>query len=56
LHARDSRSFIVREHEAFVPIQACAPWIVLIDEPDDFVDLPVRAIYHKPTGPIAIDR
>lgn len=31
------------------------PWIVLTDEPNDFVDLPVRAIRHVPTGPMAVD-
>jgi len=31
------------------------PWVILTDEPDDFADLPVRAIAHKPTGPMAID-
>lgn len=31
------------------------PWLVLTDEPDDFIDLPVRAIHHTPTGPMAID-
>ena len=31
------------------------PWIVLTDEPDDFSGLPVRAIRHQPTGPMAID-
>jgi hypothetical protein len=31
------------------------PWIVLTDEPDDFVDLNVRAIRHAPTGPMAVD-
>ena len=31
------------------------PWIVLTDEPCDFVDLPVRVIRHEPTGPMAID-
>ena len=31
------------------------PWIVLTDEPNDFVDLPARAIRHFPTGPMAID-
>jgi hypothetical protein len=31
------------------------PWIVLTDEPKDFVDLPVRAIRHVPAGPMAID-
>ena len=31
------------------------PWIVLTDEPNDFIDLPVRAIRHVPTGPMAID-
>ena len=30
------------------------PWIVLTDEPNDFVDLPVRAIRHVPTGPMSI--
>ncbi|HKE59959.1 MAG TPA: hypothetical protein VKB46_24780 [Pyrinomonadaceae bacterium] len=30
-------------------------WIVLTDEPNDFADLPVRAIRHAPTGPMAID-
>ena len=31
------------------------PWIVLTDEPDDFATLPVRAIRHAPTGPMAVD-
>ena len=31
------------------------PWIVLTDEPDDFAALPVRAIQHVPTGPMAVD-
>jgi len=31
------------------------PWIVLTDEPADFDGLPVRAIRHEPTGPMAID-
>ena len=31
------------------------PWIVLTDEPGEFVDLPVRAIRHVPAGPMAID-
>jgi hypothetical protein len=31
------------------------PWIVLTDEPDDFSDLPVRAIRHVATGPMAAD-
>jgi hypothetical protein len=31
------------------------PWIVLTDDPNDFVELPVRAIRHVPTGPMAID-
>lgn len=40
--------------------QLCAdartvPWIVLTDEPDDFAALPVRAIRHAPTGPMAED-
>jgi hypothetical protein len=40
--------------------QLCAdlsavPWIVLTDEPDDFADLPVRALRHRPTGPMATD-
>lgn len=40
--------------------QLCAsaagvPWLVLTDEPSDFADLPVRAIRHAPTGPMAAD-
>ena len=31
------------------------PWVVLTDEPDDFAGLPVRAIRHAPTGPMAVD-
>lgn len=31
------------------------PWIVLTDEPDEFVGLGVRAIHHVPAGPMAID-
>lgn len=31
------------------------PWIVLTDEPEDFADLPVRAVRHIPTGPMAVD-
>jgi hypothetical protein len=31
------------------------PWVVVTDEPDDFADLPVRAIRHTPTGPMAAD-
>lgn len=31
------------------------PWVVLTDEPEDFADLPVRAIRHTPTGPMAVD-
>jgi hypothetical protein len=27
----------------------------LTDEPDDFAALPVRAIPHAPTGPMAVD-
>jgi hypothetical protein len=34
---------------------APAPWIVLTDQPEDFSDLPVRAIRHEPTGPMAVD-
>lgn len=34
---------------------AKVPWVVLTDEPDDFADLPVRAIRHEPTGPMARD-
>jgi hypothetical protein len=34
---------------------APSPWVVLTDEPADFTDLPVRAIRHAPTGPMAID-
>ena len=31
------------------------PWVVVTDEPGDFADLPVRAIRHSPTGPMATD-
>jgi len=31
------------------------PWVVLTDEPADFADLPVRAVRHAPTGPMAVD-
>jgi hypothetical protein len=31
------------------------PWVVLTDEPGEFQGLPVRAIKHQPTGPMAID-
>ena len=31
------------------------PWTILTDEPDDFASLPVRAIRHVPTGPMAVD-
>ena len=34
---------------------ADADWIILTDEPGDFADLPVLAIKHEPTGPMAID-
>jgi hypothetical protein len=34
---------------------APAPCVVLTDEPADFADLPVRAIRHAPTGPMAVD-
>ena len=30
-------------------------WVVLTDEPREFEDLPVRALRHVPTGPMAID-
>jgi hypothetical protein len=32
-----------------------AAWVVLTDQPADFSDLPVRAVHHRPTGPMAID-
>ena len=31
------------------------PWIVLTDEPEEFADLPVHAVRHVPTGPMAAD-
>jgi hypothetical protein len=31
------------------------PWVVLTDEPGDFAGLPVRAVRHAPTGPMARD-
>lgn len=30
-------------------------WIVLTDEPEEFADLPVMAVGHQPTGPMAVD-
>jgi hypothetical protein len=32
-----------------------ARWKVLTDKPDDFADLSVDAIEHRPTGPMAVD-
>jgi hypothetical protein len=34
---------------------ASMPFVVLTDEPSDFADLPIRAIRHSPTGPMAVD-
>jgi hypothetical protein len=34
---------------------APAPFVIVTDQPSDFEDLPVRAIRHAPTGPMAID-
>ncbi|MCU1267025.1 MAG: hypothetical protein JWM21_3343 [Acidobacteria bacterium] len=34
---------------------ARVPWVVVTDEPEDFVDLPVRAIRRAPSGPMAVD-
>lgn len=31
------------------------PWVVLTDEPGEFEGLPVHAIRHQPTGPMAVD-
>ena len=31
------------------------PWTILTDQPEDFADLPVRAVRHLPTGPMAVD-
>jgi hypothetical protein len=31
------------------------PWVVLTDAPEEFGDLPVRAVRHLPTGPMAAD-
>lgn len=31
------------------------PWLVLTDQPADFADLPIRAVGHVPTGPMAAD-
>ena len=44
-----------RRAQLLVADAPAMPWIVLTDEPNDFVDLPVRAIRHLPTGPMAID-
>lgn len=32
-----------------------SPWIILTDKPEDFLDIPVQAIFHAPTGPMAVD-
>ena len=32
---------------------AAKPWVVLTDEPEEFVGLPVRTVHHLPTGPMA---
>jgi hypothetical protein len=32
-----------------------APWVVLTDDPEAFADLPVHAVAHQPTGPMAAD-
>jgi hypothetical protein len=34
---------------------ASVPVVVLTDKPGDFADLPVRAVAHTPTGPMAVD-
>jgi len=34
---------------------AALSWVILTDEPDDFAALPVRAIRHTLTGPMAAD-
>jgi hypothetical protein len=34
---------------------AAVPWVVLTDAPAEFADLPVRTIFHEPTGPMARD-
>jgi hypothetical protein len=44
-----------RRAQILIADAATMPWIVLTDEPNDFVDLPARAIRHVPTGPMAID-
>src|SRR5215510_1596736 len=44
-----------RRAQLLVADAPAMPWIVLTDEPNDFADLPVRAIRHAPTGPMAID-
>lgn len=30
-------------------------WVVLTDEPEEFAGLPIRALRHAPTGPMAVD-
>lgn len=44
-----------RRARELVADAAGVSWIVFTDEPDDFKDLPVRAIKHEPMGPMAID-
>ena len=43
-----------RRAQSLIADAPAMPWIVLTDEPNDFADLPVRAIRHVPTGPTAI--
>jgi len=44
-----------RRAQTLITDAPAMPWIVLTDEPNDFIDLPVRAMRHVPTGPMAID-
>jgi hypothetical protein len=44
----------VRARELIADI-APVPVVVLTDEPGGFADLPVRAVAHAPTGPMAVD-
>jgi len=44
-----------RRAQTLITDAPAMPWIVLTDEPNDFIDLPVRAMRHVPTGPMAVD-
>ena len=44
-----------RERAKRLCADVAAPWVILTDAPGEFAGLPVRAIQHTPTGPMAVD-